>query len=388
MNTDRTAAPPPTAQNASNPTNTPTAPAQDATSQRWHELVTQISEEIASPLTFALERIYALTSTGKIDRVGLRALREEIEQARQVGMLGQQIVRLSSGRVRLSNERVKLTEALQGVLVQRGREAQARGLTLRPALKQVEVLTDASLLFSLLNTLLDWVLTQARSGIELTVDIQTWSSQAQLSCSFEGQIDHNPVVAHHAVATRPKMDSLAWRLLEQTARTMNLELQRRDDAGSVSLVLSFPHTVTDAIDSLLDDDAGFAPSSLNSRPLAGSHVLVVASRRELRLQIRDALRDMGLVLDFVNTLNEAVDFCRDSLPHAIVIESIQASERFAAFRQELLDEVPHFVFIEIMEEGHTFEMSDFSDAQTARVGRELIDNSLSSALMFELSKAI
>jgi hypothetical protein len=97
---------------------------------------------------------------------------------------------------------------------------------------------------------------------------------------------------------------------------------------------------------------------------------------------------MGLVLDFVNTLNEAVDFCRDSLPHAIIIESIQASERFAAFRQELLSEVPQFVFIEIMEEGHTFEMSDFSDTQTARVGRDLIENSLSSALMFELSKGI
>jgi hypothetical protein len=361
--------------------------APDAAGQHWYELVTQISEEIASPLTFALERIYALTSTGKIDRVALRALRDEVEQARQVGMVGQQIMRLSSGRVRLSNERIKLTETLQGVLIQRGREVQTRGLTLKPTLKPVEVLTDASLLFGLFNALIDWALTQARSGIDLKVDIQTWSSQAQLSCSFERE-QADPVVAHYAAPNRPQIDSLAWRLLEQTARTMGLEVQRRDDAGSVSLVLSFPHTVTDALDSLLDDDAGFAPSSLNSRPLAGSHVLVIATRRELRLQIRDALRDMGLVLDFVNTLNEAVDFCRDSLPHAIVIESIQASERFAAFRQELLNEVPHFVFIEIMEEGHTFEMSDFSDSQTARVGRDLIDNSLSSALMFELSKTI
>jgi CheY-like chemotaxis protein len=383
MNMDRTDAA--SAPHTSAPANA--AVSAQELAQRWHELVTQISEEIASPLTFALERIYALTSTGKIDRAGLRALREEVEQARQVGMVGQQIMRLTSGRVRLSNERIKLTETLQGVLTQRGREVQARGLALKPTLKPVEVLTDASLLFGLLNALIDWALTQARSGIELKVDIQTWSSQAQIVCAFERELP-DPLVAHHSAPVRAQIDSLAWRLLEQTARTMALELQRRDDAGSVSLTLGFPHTVTDAVDSLLDDDAGFAPSSLNSRPLAGSHVLVIATRRELRLQIRDALRDMGLVLDFVNTLNEAVDFCRDSLPHAIVIESIQASERFAAFRQELLSEVPHFVFIEIMEEGHTFEMSDFSDAQTARVGRDLIDNSLSSALMFELSKTI
>jgi len=132
---------------------------------------------------------------------------------------------------------------------------------------------------------------------------------------------------------------------------------------------------------------GFAPSS-NSQPLAGSHVLVVASRRDMRVQIRDALRNMSLIIDFVNSVDEAANFCRDGLPHAIVIEAIQKGERFAAFRDDILDEVPGFVFIEIIEEGSDFEMSGFGGPSMARVGRDLIASSLPSALVFELSKTL
>jgi hypothetical protein len=62
--------------------NDPSGPSDD---QRWHDLVSQVGVEIAEPLTAALERIHVLTATGKIDRAGLRALRDEVEQARQAG---------------------------------------------------------------------------------------------------------------------------------------------------------------------------------------------------------------------------------------------------------------------------------------------------------------
>ena len=139
--------------------------------------------------------------------------------------------------------------------------------------------------------------------------------------------------------------------------------------------------------SALEINDGFAPST-NSQPLAGSHVLVVASRREMRLLIRDALRNMSLIIDFVNSVDEAVSFCRDGLPHAIIIESIQNGERFAAFRDDITDEVPGFVFIEIVEEGSAFQMSGFDGPSMARVGRDVIASSLPSALIFELSKTL
>jgi len=353
--------------------------------ERWHALVSQMGAEIAAPLTAALERINTLTSTGRIDRQGLRELRLEVEAARQAGMIGQQLTRFASGRLRQSHERLQLAEVVNGVLAHRGRETQARGIVLKPSLKAAEVIVDASLLFSLLNSLFDWSLANAHSQIELAIDIKQWPAHARLYCRFANR----PADTLDAEAPLHGLDSLAWRLLEQTAWTMGLIVERNDNAGVTMLMLEFPRTVSDEIEgvSALEINDGFAPSS-NSQPLAGSHVLVVASRREMRLQIRDALRNMSLIIDFVNSVDEAVSFCRDGLPHAIVIESIQNGERFAAFREDITDEVPGFVFIEIIEEGSAFQMSGFDGPSMARVGRDVIASSLPSALIFELSKAL
>lgn len=355
---------------------------------RWHRLVSEIGAATATQLSSALERIHALVATGKIDRAGLRALRDEIDQARQAGMIGQQIARFASGRLRQSHERLQLADTLKGVLSHRHRETQARGIVLKPALKPAEVIVDASLLFSLLNTVLDWALAHAQSNIEFSIDMKSWPQHAQLICRYA----HRPADQLDAADRAPDpaaLECLSWRLLEQTAWTMGLPLDRRDDALQSTLTLEFPRTAGDEIEGVttLEIDEGFAPSS-NSKPLAGSHVLVIASRRDLRVQIRDALRSMGLIIDFVGSVDEAAEFCREGLPHAIIIESIQRGEKFANLRDEISDEVPDFVFIEIIEEGNTFEMSGFSGSKVARVGRDVIDSSLPSALMFELSKGL
>ncbi len=356
--------------------------------ERWRGLVGEIGAEIAGPLTAALERIAALTTSGHIDRNGLRALREEIEGARQVAIEGQQLARLASGRLRQSHERVHLSDMLIDVLSHRARETQARGIDVKqPAAQPVEVLVDAPLLFSLLNTTLDWALDCARSTIELRIEIKTWPAHAQLVCHFA----HRPVDQLDDGAATPGevslLDSMHWRLLQQTARAMALPLERAIGASGTTLTIEFPRTVNESMEgvSAIELDDGFAPS-INTKPLAGSHVLVVAQRREVRVQVRDALRNMGLIVDFVASVEEAVDFCRDGLPHAIIVESPLCGERFAELRQDIAAEVPHFVFIEIIEDSTAFEMSGFSQASMARVGRDAIAHSLPSALLFELAR--
>jgi hypothetical protein len=355
---------------------------------RWHELVSQIGAEIAAPLTAAIERINTLTSTGRIDRSGLRLLREELESARQVGMVGQQLTRFASGRLRQSHERMQLADVLNGVVSHRSRETTARGITIKPSLKPAEVIVDGSLLFSLLNSTVDWALANAHSQIDFVIDFKTWPAYARLTCRFAHKPLEDSPIGAYASATAG-LDSLTWRLIEQTAWTMGLAIERKDAAHLTALTFEFPRTASNEIEgvSAIEINDGFAPSS-NSQPLAGSHVLVVASRRDLRVQIRDALRNMSLIIDFVNSVDEAAAFCREGLPHAVIIEAIQAGERFANFREEISAEVPDFVFIEIIEEGNVFEMSGFSGSSMARVGREALASSLPSALMFELSKGL
>jgi len=352
-------------------------------SSHWMALLTQVGSEIARPLTAAMERINTLATTGKIDRRGLRALREEVEAARRAGMVGQQLARFASGRIRQSHERLNLTQMLRDQLAQHGRDLQARGIAVRQTMKPAEVIADASLLFGLLNSLLDWCAEHACMSADFRIDHQTWPVQARLHCRFAYRMADDLM----AGMPTPDLDTLSWRLVEQMAWTMGLEIEREESGIETQVRLQFPRTVNREMEgvSAIEVDEGF-PSTLNSKPLAGSHVLVLASRRELRLQVREAIGHMGLVLDFVTSVDELREFCSGGLPHAIVYESVLSGERLDQLRHDIQADLPTFVFIEIVEQGDVFQMSNFEGLSLARVGRDVLHSALPSALVFELSK--
>lgn len=354
--------------------------------QRWHELVAQVGREMAGPLTNALERVNGLMSTGRIDRAGLRALREEVEQARQAGIWCQQMARLASGRVKPTLERVHLTHTVQSVLAYRNRELANRSVTITQSLLPAEVQIDASLLFSLLNTLVDWWLGAAMGPVEVRVDRTAWPERARLQCSFA----HTPAdqIRPDALPHQPALNNLHWFVLEQTARTMGLTLERSTDAQRVHLSLEFPNTIAIDLPTLIDEaHADETDASLNSKPLAGRHVLVIANRRDLRIQVRESLKPMGLVLDFVSNLREASEFCREGLPHAIVFEAGLNTTAFEKLTHDIRREVPEFVFIELVEGSHPFDISGVSRSKMARIGTESMAQALPSALIYELTRA-
>lgn len=361
----------------------------DTEMERWQNLVSYVGGEIACPLTSALERIHSLITTGRIDKSSLRALQDEVENARRVAMIAQQLTRFASGRLRQSHEQLSLADTLDSVLTHRARETAARGIVVKQRLKTANVVVDPSLLFSLLNSILDWSLDHACSDIEFAVDMKAWPSHARLTCRFLHRPADELDDGAPTPAPAPTLDSLTWRLIEQTAWTMGLPIARSIDAGRVGLTIEFPRTASEQVEGLsaMELDTGFGLSA-NSRPLAGSHVLVVASRREMRVRIRDAIRHMGLVIDLVSSLEEASDFCRDSLPHAIIVEGILIGDKFNHLRAEITAELPDFPFVEIVEEGASFSMSGFSGSDMGRVGREAIESALPSVLMFELSRGL
>jgi len=354
----------------------------------WRRLVGELGAEIAGPLTAALEKINALVTSGHIDGAGLRSLREEIEGARQVGMTAQLISRFANGKLVQSLERVPLSDMMQNVLLQRSRETAARGVSLKQILQPVDVVVDASLAFSLLNTLVDWVSAQAKTPITFTIDVRSWALRARLICRFD-QGDGTAARAGSALSQDASFDSLTWRLLEQTASAMKVGLSRQATGRSVSVSIDFELAVKANVDGVdaLEMDQGF-DSSMNSKPLAGSHVVVVASRREVRLRVRDAVRHMGLIVDLVSSVKEAADFCKDGLPHAIIVEGILKGEDLDRFCDEIRQEVPCFPFIEIVEEGKGFSVSDEGRHERALVGQDAIEGALPSVLMFELSKSL
>jgi uncharacterized protein with HEPN domain len=349
----------------------------------FRELVGQLGREVAVPMSTALERINAFATTGRIDRSSLRALRDEIEHARRIGLNAQQISRFASGRVRQNPERLNLTQTLRDALAQRGRETASRGIDLHQELKPTEVIIDASMCSALLQALLDWSFEHARSHIEFRIDIKSWPERARLGCRFA----HIPADELPTRATEDKdvLDTVPWQLLRRLAQTLGLVLERDDSPGTAQLTLEFPRTVSEGMALLeLDEPGNTGP---NSQPMVGRHVLVIASRRETRNAVRDTLRSMGLMVDYVGSIDEARQFCSGGLPHAILFEAALAGENFRKLRAEWSQDVPTLAFIEISEQGRELEVHDIGGQRTSRIGRDVIASALPSALMFELSKA-
>ena len=360
----------------------------DAT-QHWLALVSEFGADVAGPLTAALERIDSLTASGRITRADLRALREEVQQARQAGMLGQQLTILASGGLRHSAERLFLDDTVESVLTRRAAEVPERMVVVEVSPDKSEVIVDATLLFSLLNTLFDWALGHSTGRFEFRTSPGSAVGYVQLECRYE-PLRREPAATEAADKPRPpRLNAIVWRILEQTAAAMGLVMQHHDDAQTASLTLQFSRAAPEEVPpvALEVSDEGAAPAA-NTRPLAGSQVLVISSRRDMRVQVRDALRNMGLMIDFVSSVNEAAQFAEGGAPDAVIIESIQRGDRFAKFRETLRANSPDIAFIEIVEQGRTFEKSGFGEESLGRVGRDVIDTARPAALVHELSREL
>lgn len=344
-------------------------------------LLNQVGREVAAPLTAALERVNALAAGAPLDRDTLHALREEIERARRAGKVGQQLARFAAGRIRPRPERCSLTALLRDTLRQRQRELQARGVRLRsPWLENAELEADPTLLFSLTSALLDWCAEHTRSDIDLRLALQGWPTQARLTLRFV----HTSAGDLARGGPAPQLDTLSWQLAHESAHALGVVLERVEEGIETQATVAFPDTLLPGLPAAEPADAG-PGTAPNSQPLAGTHVLAVAARREVRQELREALQHMGLILDFVPSLAEAQSFCRSCLPHAIVYEGALGGQRFNAFRESLQRELPQLVFVEVAEEGREVHMAR-PEHPLARLGRPVLAQALPGVLVFEITR--
>ena len=153
------------------------------------------------------------------------------------------------------------------------------------------------------------------------------------------------------------------------------------------VTIEFPNTLTEQVEGMtaVEIDQGFGVSD-NSKPLAGNHLLVLATRRETRAIVRDAIRHMGLMVDFVTTIDEAREFCSGGMPHALLYETALNGDRFERLRKELLTDMPKLAFIELADDGQGLETRQVGQRRYSRVSLSTAIESLPPALMFELSR--
>ncbi len=339
----------------------------------WGDLVQQLVAEVTRPLSSAMALIGKLAASGQVNRQAIQALRENVAQARDAGLAGQRLARLTAGPQQLSGECLHLTQLLRSLLNQRSHELSARGIKVQQALMPVDVIADGALLLALLNAMLDWAIANTEASIDLKLELLPWPGKAMLVCRFTQR-------GQGSIELPSALNSLNWRLLEQTALAIGVSLRRVDAAGVSNLTLEFIQYIGSAA---AGGSGEQRHGALNrAKPLAGSSILIISQDIGLVSQIQAAIQPMGMIIDIVPCMAEAKKFCLEGLPHAIVFDSRQRSQAFEQLHAELLLDVPQFCFIELIDKA----AKDRSNTGITSIERKHLGSDLPKQLMRALTQ--
>ncbi|HMN94637.1 MAG TPA: hypothetical protein PKC60_15525 [Hydrogenophaga sp.] len=344
--------------------------------EHWVDLVGNLADQLTEGVSALHNVADQLLAKGRISKVEHRALSVPADRVKQAGVNAQQILRFYGGRIRQSHEKVNMGELVEGVLQERKAELGILGIALRRKLKPVEVLIDPTVAHTFVNAVLDWGLPFG-SRIDLRMDLNNWPEHARLQMRVSN--DGVPPSSH----VNP--DGLSWMLIRQIALVGGgIDVERSLTEDGVSFTALFTRTVQ-AVDGISAVDLSDEHSSM-FKSLSGTYVLTISPSLQIRADVRDALREIGIVSDSVVDFEQARDAIRARMPNLIVVDSEIKDAAFDAFRRELLREVFEFPFVEISPDDSSFDMSGFGEFSMAKVGRGNIREALGTAVMFELAK--
>lgn len=348
-------------------------------------LAGEVGAEVAASLSQALERLDEILRSGRVGRAGLNAVRDEVERARQIAMLGQQVSRLAAGLARATPEAVDLPEVLQAALRQQRQAVAARGLTLRQHLRPATVSADASLLFTLLQCVLQWALEHASGPVvRLSTELNSWPVHALLRCQFAWRAPDNATAGAPDIdrfAQPSGLDTLAWRLVEQAAAALGVQVQREETPFEVHLTLAFPEAAR-RWPKLVDEQAAATddPAGPGGPALAGSQVLVLAARTELRRAAHAGLAPLGVDVLDAASVDELL--ARAASVQAVLVPADLPG--LAALRQGLADAGgrPALVLVDDVPPGVHIDAD--GRQETCRIGQATMSRDLPAVLRYAL----
>ena len=342
----------------------------------WPELLAALADQFTESVSSLQNQADQLLAKGRINKLEHRALSIPAERIKLAGVSAQQIHRFYAGRIRQSHEKVDLAQLAEGVLQERKQELGILGIALRRKFKPVEVLIDPTVAHTFMNAVLDWGLPFG-NRVDLRLDLNAWPQHARLQMRVA-----NDGVPPSSGATS---DSLSWMLIRQIALGAGgIEIERDQTSQGVSFTAMFTRTVQ-AVDGISAVDLSDEHSSM-FKSLSGTYVLTISPSLQIRADVRDALREIGISSDSVVDFQQARDAIKGRMPNLIVVDSEIKDESFEKFRDELLREVFEFPFVEISPDDSSFDMSGFGEFSMAKVGRGNIREALGTAVMFELAK--
>jgi hypothetical protein len=356
-------------------------------SASWEDmrLASVIGEQLSEPLAVMDQMLEEISQRQALAPLQLQKLRDAIGQARHISMQSQQVARLAGGRLRQSHEKLSLDGIVNQALDERAPAFKRRHITLYRNLKHVAVIVDASLLWSLVDAALDWACEQGQQLVVL-LDMKNWPEHGMLV------IKATPLAGSALADARP--DSLNWHLLTHIAQTMGVSLEREISAsGEATLLLEFARTVRQlegltAMEINAAGEEGDSSFHSVSKPLAGLRILLISQDSLVRAEVEKAAGLLGLKVDTVGSVEQALRCVRLDMPHLIIIDERLHADAFDTLLHEVKSKDPNLGFLEITDDANTFEVSSWMSDSMTRVSRDALRAQLTSLLTLELARAM
>lgn len=344
----------------------------------WPDVVRQLGQEVAMSLNAASEQLERLNQLEPSLVRNLVPVTEAVERARQAGMAAQHVLRLCEDPPPQQRELLNLADVVRAVLTARADWLQRRQITVRHGLAQTRVFADASLLYMLVDELVQWA-GQMASNVTITVDRSGRTGRPRLRVAAWCDPSQVP---------EPVWRSIRWTLWHQLAHAVGAQSQLDSREDHVRVTLGLTPVSEDQLASAIETSVG--PSSV-SAVIQGCRVLVVSQQAQRRAQCMQALAGYGLILDGAEDMRQAERLAAQHLPDAVIYDgSVNASaiERLREDLQERAGTPTAFVEIHDQAGAPEFHASTIGAVSTGHVAAGSLGQSLGPALVFELCKVM
>lgn len=344
-----------------------------------------IGRQLSEPLANMQKALEEIDATEHLSQKNMVILTSGVRLANKLTMQCQQIARLASGRLKQSHETLQLDVLLMAAMQDHFKKFRMRGIEIFKRIHPVEIIVDPSLLHSLLDTALDWACGLGRK-LTVTLEIKNWPLHGLLILKTSHAVADSHV---DEGADHPSEDTVGWYLLNAISVAMGLSINRLVTATETSLVIEFPRTVK-RLAGLTAVEIETSVESMygESRPMAGSRLLVITDDARLQAEIRSICRGTGLVVDCVSSAAQAVRFCELQTPHLVIIDQYMRNYVFDQLYEDLRNSIPSFPFIEIASAPNTLEMAGWTSDSISRLSRDALASHLAELIIMDLSKVM
>ena len=353
-------------------------PADGGPNLSWPDVVRQLGQEVAMSLNAASEQLERLNRLEPSLVRSLVPVTESVERARQAGMAAQHVLRLCEDPPPQQRELLNLADVVRAVLTARADWLERRHITVRKGLAQTRVYADASMLYMLVDELVQWA-GQMAANVTITVDKSGRTARPRLRVAAWCNPGEVP---------EPVWRSIRWTLWHQLAHTVGAVSQLDTREDHVRVTLGLPRVSEDQLASAIETSVG--PSSV-SAVIQGCRALVVSSHAQRRAQCLQALAGYGLIIDAAEDMRQAERLAAQHLPDAVIYDDSvnpAAIERLRDDLQQRAGTPTAFVEIHDQAGGPEFHASTIGAVSTGHVAAGSLNQSLGPALVFELCKVM